>query len=166
MQSFPRCGNGKHPRVFLLRYRLIIPLLSKMSARFVKATVFLRNAQKPTVFSTILSEPWGFWWFELRTTCRRFVNKRRRGDFCVWVLSPQGAGRYSLGVGGYVRETGEYGPNFVQNDHLLLPLKVLKSQTTRSLPGSGKGAHHGKDDEPQEYPVRDGLLPCLCRLLF
>lgn len=50
-----------------------------MSARFVKTTIFLRNAQKPTVFSTILSEPWGFGRFELRTTCRRFVNKRRRG---------------------------------------------------------------------------------------
>lgn len=84
-----------------------------MSARFVKATIFLRNAQKPTVFSTILSEPWGFWRFELRTMCRRFVNKRRRGDLCVWVLSSQGAGRYSLGGGGYDREAGEYGLNFV-----------------------------------------------------
>lgn len=50
-----------------------------MSVRFVKTTVFLRNAQKPTAVLTILSEPWGFGRFELRTTCRRFVNKRRRG---------------------------------------------------------------------------------------
>ena len=76
-----------------------------MSAGFVKTTVFLRNAQKPTVFLTILSEPWGFWWFELRTARRRFVNKRRRGNLCVWVLSPQGAGRYSLGIGGRDGET-------------------------------------------------------------
>lgn len=77
-----------------------------------KNNFFLRNAQKPTVFSTILSEPWGFCRFELRTARRRFVNKRRRGDLCAWVLSPQGAWRYSLG-GGRDRETGEYGLNFV-----------------------------------------------------
>ena len=84
-----------------------------MSARFVKTTIFLRNAQKPTVFLTILSEPWGFWWFELRTTCRRFVNKRRRENLCAWVLSPQGTGRYFFGGGAHDRETGDCGLNFV-----------------------------------------------------